>query len=95
MKHNHGQGNGSEWTNVLNRFREGIVTDEDFEPLKERVTDDACLDLDSMHLMYTNEEFQGINDNMLNFLRKELLPIPANKIYPKGRKPLIQKDGRI
>ena len=95
LKHNHRQGNNSKWTNVLNRFREGIVNDDDFELLKGRVTQDPCLDLDSMHLMYTNEEFQGHNDSMLNLLPRDLLPIPANKMYPKGRKPMIQKDGRI
>ena len=29
--HNHRQGARQEWANVLNRFRLGIVTDEDFE----------------------------------------------------------------
>ena len=47
LKHNHRQGNDSEWTNVLNRFREGIVTDADFEMLQERVTEDQVLDFDA------------------------------------------------
>ena len=95
LKHNHRQGDGSEWTNILNRFREGLVTDEDFDILKERVTEDAFLDFDAMHLMYTNEEFQGHNNEMLNLLSIGLISAPAIKVYPKGRKPMIQKDGRI
>ena len=95
LKHNHRQGNDSEWTNVLNRFREGIVIDADFEMLQERVTEDQVLDFDAMHLCYTNEEFQGHNGQMLNLLQIDEISASAVKIYPKGRKPWIQKDGRI
>ena len=45
--------------------------------------------------MYTNEEFQGHNNAMLNLLSIGLISAPAIKAYPKGRKPMIQKDGRI
>ena len=40
LKYNHRQGASSEWANVLNRFREGIVNEEDLNLLKERETDD-------------------------------------------------------
>ena len=56
LRHNHRQGESSEWANILNRFREGIVTDGDLKALLERETDDAHLDLNSMHLFYANLE---------------------------------------
>ena len=69
--------------------------DTDFEMLQERVTEDQVLDFDAMHLCYTNEEFQGHNGQMLNLLQIDEISALAVKIYPKGRKPWIQKDGRI
>ena len=95
LAHNHRQGEGSKWANVLNEFRLGIVSDENFKLLEERVTDDPILDFDSMHLSYTNPEVQAINDKMLNLLETDLVSIPAFKKFPKGRKPKIGDDGRI
>lgn len=95
LKHNHRQGTSSEWANILNRFREGIVTDEDFELLKSRVTEDTILDVDAMHLIYTNVEFQDHNDQMLNILPADLKLNSSIKVYPKGRKPKITKAGTI
>ena len=95
LKHNHRQGEGCKWANVLNEFRLGKVSDENFALIEERVTEDPHLDFNSMHLSYTNPEVQDINDKMLNRLETELVSIPAIKKYPKGRKPTIQKDGRI
>ena len=93
--HNHRQGARQEWANVLNRFRLGIVTDEDFELLKARVTEDPHLDFDAMFLSFTNEEAQNHNDVMLNKLPSPLVEIKAIKMYPKGRKPKIRKAGTI
>ena len=70
LKHNHRQGESSEWANILNRFRVGTVTDEDFKLLQGRETDDPHLDLEAMHLCYTNKEVQDHNQEMLAFLRQ-------------------------
>ena len=95
LAHNHRQGEGCKWANVLNEFRLGIVSDENFKLIEERVTDDPMLDFDSMHISYTNPEVQATNDRMLNLLKTDLVSIPAFKRFPKGRKPKIQDDGRI
>ena len=92
---NHRQGARQEWANVLNRFRMGIVTDEDYELLKGRVTEESLLDFDAMYLSFTNEEAQNHNETMLNKLPSPLIEIKAIKMYPKGRKPKIRKAGTI
>ena len=96
LKHNHRQGKSREWTDSLNRFRQGIVTDEDFKKLEERVTNDTIQELNALHLSYANDVAQSHNDQMLNVLPTELHLIEANKKYPKGRKPTIcKKSGFI
>ena len=95
LMHNHRQGDAEAWIARLNRFRKGIVTNEDFEALKERVTDDPHLDLDSMHLGYLNQFVQDHNLEMLTHLRTPLITSQATKVYPKGRKPKVRPDGRI
>ena len=95
LKFNHRQGASGEWANVLNRFRQGIVTDEDFELLKGRVTEDPLLEFDAMYLSFTNLEAQDHNDKMLDKLPSPLVQIKAIKMYPKGREPKIKKAGTI
>ena len=95
LVHNHRQGARKEWANVLNEFRKGIVSDENFEILKSRVTKDPLLEFDAMFLSYTNEEAQSHNEKMLNKLPSPLVEIKAIKMYPKGRRPKIQKAGTI
>lgn len=95
LKHNHRQGAGCEWANILNRFREGIVIEKDLIYLKKRETDDPHLDLDAMHLCYKNQETQNHNDKMLTQLVKGERHFQAGKEYPKGRKPYVKPDGRI
>ena len=92
---NHRQGASGEWANVLNRFRRGIVTDEDYELLKGRVTEDPLLEFDAMYLSFTNLEAQDHNDKMLDILPSPLVQIKAIKMYPKGREPKIKKAGTI
>ena len=95
LKHNHRQGDGCDWANILNEFRVGNVSDENLKLLQSRETDDLHHDVDSMHLCYTNQETQDHNDKMLSKLDGPLLKIEAIKMYPKGRKPSIKPDGRI
>ena len=95
LKHNHRQGDGCEWANILNEFRIGNVSEENLKLLQSRETDDPHHDVDSMHLCYTNQETQDHNDKMLSKLDGKLYQIEAIKMYPKGRKPSIKSDGRI
>ena len=95
LKHNHRQGDGGMWANILNEFRLGIVSEENFKLLETRKTENPHHDVDSMHLCYTNQETQDHNNKMLSKLNTPLIEIEAIKIYPKGRKPNIKPDGRI
>ena len=45
LRHNHRQGGSNEWANILNEFREGIVSEENLKLLQSRVTDDPHQDL--------------------------------------------------
>ena len=95
LTHNHRQGASCEWANTLNRFRMGIVLDDDLKALQDRETNDPHHDLDAMHLCYSNLETQDHNNAMLSKLNTPLVQIEAIKRYPKGRKPVIKDDGRI
>ena len=95
LKNNHRQGDGCVWANSLNRFREGIVEEEDLKLLQSRETNDPHLDFDSMHLAYTNLETQDHNDKMMSKLKTPLVEFKAVKKYPKGRRAYIRPDGRI
>ena len=95
LTHNHRQGEAGLWVERLNRFRKGIVTDEDFKALEERRTDDPHLDFNSMHLSFLNTNVQNHNDKMLEFLKTPLIATQATKVYPKGRTPTIKSGGRI
>ena len=95
LTHNHRQGEARLWVERLNRFRMGIVTDEDFKALEERRTDDPHLDFNSMHLSFLNTNVQNHNDKMLEFLKTPLIATQATKVYPKGRTPTIKSGGRI
>jgi hypothetical protein len=95
LSHNHRQGASKEWANVLNELRRGIVSDEHYELIKSRVTEDPHLDFDALFLSFTNPEAQDHNDIMLNKLPSTLVEIGAIKMYPKGRKPTITKAGTI
>ena len=48
LKHNHRQGEGCTWANILNKFRMGTVDKEDLELLQGRESDDPHLDFDAM-----------------------------------------------
>ena len=95
LEFNHRQGASKEWANVLNQFRKGIVTDENYELLKGRVTEDPLLEFDAMFISFTNPETQDHNETMLNKLPLTLVSINSVKMYPKGRKPKTKKGGTI
>ena len=83
LEYNHRQGESKEWANVLNQFRKGIVTDENYELLKGRVTEDPLLEVDAMFISFTNPETQDHNETMLNKLPLTLVSIDSVKMYPK------------
>ena len=89
LKHNHRQGKDKSWAESLNRFREGIVRDEDVEVLKSRQIAKPLDDKTSTHIFYYNEGVIGHNKKMLNSLDGELVEEKATQALPKGCKSVI------
>ena len=80
----------------MNRLREGIVEENDKELLLSRVTQEAHLDTEAMHIFYTNDEVSGHNNRMLEQLEGEMVTLKAKKEGgPKGYVAPITNDGRI
>ena len=50
--HNHRQGEGNAWTNLLNEMREGIVTEEAENVLRSRLTDEDHEEFAACHVFY-------------------------------------------
>ena len=92
---NHRQKAAKSWADVLNRFRVGIVTKEDEDLLKTRITYDTHLDEHSMHVFYTNKEVKDLNDLMMGKLSTHLVSIPSIKALPKGYRPYIHPDTNV
>ena len=95
LSQNHRQNEARVWANTLNRIREGIVTEEDEALLRTRITVNAHLEHDAMHVFYTNAEVADHNNKMLNKLSGELIEVNAIKSGPRGYKPKIQSHGTI
>ena len=92
LKHNHRQGEGREWTNTLNRIREGICTEKDKQLLKSMETKDEFLVSEALHMFYRNKDVKSHNDKMLKKIDSELVVIEAVQILPRGRKSIIDKS---
>ena len=92
---NHRQGDGNSWTEMLNRFRMGIVTDDDRLALEtRRLKHFPEFDADfALHAYFTNKEVAGYNAYMLNKFTSPLFSIKALCKYPKGYKPTIDDGG--
>ena len=94
---NHRQGEGNFWTEMLNRFRLGIVLDDDKEKLESRRlqnfpnlnTDDA------VHVFYTNREVDTQNMKILRSMNTKTVALEARTAYPRGYKPVIKPHGTI
>ena len=71
LKHNHRQGKDKAWAESLNRFRKGIVCEEDVEVLKSRLIKDSLLEETSTHIFYENRHVVAHNGKMLNKLKNE------------------------
>ena len=94
LKQNHRQGEGNNWTELLNRARIGQVTDEDIKLLESLTVNKISPDPKVLHVYYKNDDVHDYNIKMLNKLDTELIEIEAIQINPKGYKPVI-KAGKI
>ena len=79
----------------MNRFREGLVTDDDKKVLSSRITHEEHLDVNALHIFYTNYEVSEHNSKMLNRLDSPSILIKARKRGPKNYFAEVSKDGRI
>ena len=94
LKHNHRQGEGSEWTELLNRARIAKISEKDIKVLEGKTIKKAPADPKVLHVFYKNDDVHDHNIKMLNKLDTELIENMAIQINPKGFKPKI-KAGRI
>ena len=89
LKHNHRQGKDKAWAETLNRFRVGIVWEEDVEVLKSRLIPKSLLEVTSTHIFYENRHVVAHNEKMLNTLEGKLMEQKATQALPKGCKSKI------
>ena len=90
LKHNHRQGKDKSWADSLNRFREGIVLEEDVKVLKSRLIKDSLLEEESTHIFYENKHVVAHNKAMLDTLTGKLIEQKATQALPKGCKSKIK-----
>ena len=90
LKHNHRQGKDKTWAETLNRFREGIVWDEDVEVLKSRLIPNSLLEETSTHIFYENRHVVAHNKAMLKSLDGTLIELKATQALPKGCKSTLK-----
>ena len=92
LETNHRQGEGNFWTEMLNRFRMGIVLEEDKQTLeKRRLKYFPDLNTDkARHAFYTNKEVNNHNLKILNTIDAKLFQVQAILQAPKGYVPIIE-----
>ena len=90
LKHNHRQGKDKSWADSLNRFREGIVSEEDVEVLKSRLIPDTILKESSTHIFYENRHVVAHDEKMLKTLDGNIIEQKATQALPKGCKSNIK-----
>ena len=99
LTYNHRQGEGSEWTKLLNRVRLGheALTHNDKELLKSRCVKEEDVDPEVLHVYHTNADVAEYNSRMLNKIEKPLYTIKATLKAPIGLKNriTITDDGRV
>ena len=96
LVHNHRQGEGNAWANLLNELREGIVTEEAENVLRSRLTDEDHEEFTACHVFYRRIDVSEHNTKMLNKLKNiDLVEIPAIKTMPKGFNSKTRQDGTI
>ena len=86
LKRNHQQGEGSRWTETLNRLRVGEPTEEDIELLKSRCITQLNKHYphEALHMYYTNKDVASYNNLRLNNLRANLKHAELVGDFPKG-----------
>ena len=89
---NHRQGEGNFWTEMLNRFRMGIVLEEDKQKLEtRRLKNFPDMNTDgARHAFYTNKEVNIHNQKILNTIDTQLFQVYARVQGPKGYIPQIK-----
>lgn len=92
LQHNHRQGDEKIWADVLNQFREGIVSEEGEALLRERHTSEALLEENTMHIYYMNKDVKNLNDKMLNSVPSQLESHEATNILPPGYKVYVDPN---
>ena len=99
MTYNHRQGEGSSWTQLLNRVRLGCeaLIPSDKELLKSRCVSIENVDHEVLHVYHSNAEVADYNDRMLNKINKTKYTIMATIKAPIGLKSriTITDDGRV
>ena len=99
LKYNHHQGEGSSWTQLLNRVRLGCeaLTASDKELLKSRCVSIENVDHEVLHAYHSNAEVAEYNSRMLNKVDKTLYTIMASIKAPLGLKSriTITDDGKV
>ena len=93
LQQNYRQGEGSRWTELLNRARIGDLNQEDIDILEQKVVKEISLDPNVLNMFYKNDDVNDHNKKMLNTLNTNLVEIKA-MVLPKKYKPKIKK-GRI
>ena len=94
LTYNHRQGEGSTWTNTLNRIRVGKYTEEDVKVLRSRITQQEFLDHDAAHVMYTHKEKNRHNQNMMNCIVSKEFVFPATNL-PNANVKVDKKKGTV
>ena len=97
LKHNHRQGEGSKWTQTLNRFRTGEQTEVDISLLRNRCITKMSKNYphSACHLFFTNREVHDHNCQNLNKLKTKLYEIELVGDYPANYKPTITAHGTV
>ena len=95
LVHNHRQGEGSNWAEILNRFRDETFTEEDVKMLEGRVIEDAEIPDDACHVFYRNADVAECNETMLETLKLPQFDIKASYRCPPGYRPKIQQYGTV
>ena len=90
LVHNHRQGEGSEWAEVLNRIRDGSFTSADINLLKTRIIEDPDVPelAEACNIVFTNLEGSDHNDNQLSKLKSKKWGPVAVCSGPPGYKKL-------
>ena len=92
LETNHRQGEGNFWTEMLNRFRMGIVLEEDKKKLEERrLKNFPGLNTDeARHAFYTNKEVNDHNKKILDSMNSEMYQFEAILQGPRSYVPQIK-----